>query len=90
MTLSLLSIFDLFKPGFFYATAAVFAVLIVLLLVLIYWNLYERKVAFFQPQSFRMGFELWVSKWILEELQDIDTIRVPSKFTKHLKRPNIR
>ncbi|MCD2423421.1 hypothetical protein LQ567_11660 [Niabella pedocola] len=90
MTLSLLSIFDLFKPGFFYATAAVFAVLIVLLLVLIYWNLYERKVAFFQPQSFRMGFELWVSKWILEELQDIDTIRVPSKFTKHLKRPNNR
>ncbi|WP_300596779.1 hypothetical protein [Niabella sp.] len=86
----MLSIFDLFKPGFFYATAAVFAVLIVVLLILIYWNLYERKIAFFQPESFRMGFELWVSKWILEDAEDADEIRVPAKFAKHLKRPNNR
>ncbi|MCF3111562.1 hypothetical protein LL912_22440 [Niabella sp. CC-SYL272] len=34
-----------------------------------------------------MGFELWVSKWILE---DAPAAPLPSKFVKHLKQPNKR
>ncbi|SDD96548.1 HEAT repeat domain-containing protein [Niabella drilacis] len=85
----LLSISDLLKPGFFYAVAAGFAVLIVVLLILIYWNLYKRKQAFFRPESFRMGFELWVSKLVLEDTQ-IPASRIPAKFAKHLKQRDKR
>ena len=84
-----LSISDLFKPGFFYTVAVVFAVLIVLLLILIYWNLYQRKRAFFQPESFRMGFELWISKLVLEDAH-LQNLRVPAKFAKHLKQQDKR
>lgn len=85
----LFSIFDLLKPGLLYTVACVFTAMVILLLVLIYWNLYQRKRAFFQPQSFRTGFELWVSKLMLEE-GELLKVTVPAKFAKHLKQPNKR
>ncbi|MGJ7031741.1 hypothetical protein [Niabella hirudinis] len=85
----LLSIFDLLGPGMFYAVAALFGTLIVVLLILIYWNLYQRKQAYFRPASFRMGFELWVSKLVLED-ETPGPLRIPAKFRKHLKQRDKR